>query len=192
MLTPEEENEIAELARQYGTPLRWTREFFFNTERNREWARKTAKRRGEIILVVPRPGNRVLLHTKSTYPDAVYRLPGGGVNPNEAAEPAARREAREETGFEVKLTRFLGLVENVFNVDGDKLSYPSYVFLTQPTTEPPRVMDPDEQIAGFSEVPVEELKQVAERLHSLPPDWQPWGQFRAVPHELVVEVLARA
>ncbi len=191
MLTPKEENEIAELARRFGEPLRWTREFALTTERNREWARKTTRRRGEIVLVVPRPENRFLLHTKPFYPDAVYRLPSGGVNAEEAVDAAARREAYEEMGFEATLARFIGVVENVFTMDGAKLTYPSYIFVTQPTTEPPRVMDPDERIAGFRDVPLETLGQVAEKLDALPPDWQPWGHFRATPHALVVDVLKR-
>ncbi len=189
MLAPSEEAELAELAQKYGTPRRWTREYEAGTERNRAWVKKTTRRRGEVILVVPRPGGRVLLHTKDTYPDGVYRLPGGGVNPNEAVEPAARREAYEELGFDVEFARLLGVIENVFVVDGERMSYPSYIFMTAPMSAAPKVMDPDEKISGFDEIPVEELSRVSEQLEALPPAWQPWGKFRAAPHALAREVL---
>ncbi len=191
MLTPEAEAEIANLSAHLGTPLRWTREYTATTERNREWARKVTKRRAEVIQVLPRPGGRVLLHTKSTYPEGVYRLPGGGVNQGEAIEPAVRRETWEETGFDVALARFLGVIENTFVVDGDTLSYPSFIFLMQPTVEAPRVLDPDEEITGFKEIPPAELAQVVAQLNALPPNWQPWGQFRAAPHALVIEALSK-
>ncbi len=187
MLTPEEEAEITQLASRLGTPLRWTREYTATTDKDREWFRNTTRRRAEVIQVLPRPGGRVLVHTKSTYPAGVYRLPGGGVNRGEPIEPAARRETLEETGFDVAPTRLLGVIENTFNVDGEKLSYPSFIFLMPLTREAPHVLDPDEQISGFSEIPLVELPQIAEQLSGLPPDWQPWGQFRAAPHQLAYE-----
>jgi 8-oxo-dGTP pyrophosphatase MutT (NUDIX family) len=190
MLTPDEQAEIAELARRYGTPRRWTREYATTTERNREWARRITRRRGEVILVLPRPGGRVLLHTKPTYPEGIYRFPGGGVDRGEAVETAARREAREETGFDVEPVRFVGVVENTFEVAGDRRSYPSFVFIMQPTTQAPHVLDPDEEIAGFHEIPVEELSRIVEQLDALPADWQPWGHFRATPHALVIEAMS--
>jgi 8-oxo-dGTP pyrophosphatase MutT (NUDIX family) len=189
MLTPKEEAEIQELAGRLGPPLRWTREYTATTERNREWARKVTRRRAEVILVLPRPGGLLLVHTKSTYPKGINRLPGGGVDRDEAVEIAARREAFEETGLQVVPARLLGVIENTFNLDGHKLSYPSYIIMMEPTTAMPSVQDLDEQISGFSEFPPQDLPALANQLNALPADWQPWGQFRAAPHALVAEAL---
>jgi 8-oxo-dGTP pyrophosphatase MutT (NUDIX family) len=147
------------------------------------------RRRGEVVLAVPRPGGRFLLHTKSTYPDNVYRLPGGGINPSEAVEHAARREMGEELGFDLELTRFIGVVENEFLLGDEGLAYPTYVLLTEPTAMVPRVMDPSEPIAGFRDATLEEIREVVRRLLSLPDEWQPWGQFRAEPHAMLLERL---
>ncbi len=189
MLTPDEQAEIERLAKQLGTPLLRKREFIATTERDIDWLHRQIRRRGEVILVVPRPNGRVLLHTKSNYPSGIYRLPGGGVNPGEELLHAAEREVQEETGFDVPMARFLGVVDNEFQVPGNRLSYPSYVFLTQPTTGAPRVMDPDEDISDFGEVPIEELSQVAAQLEGMSPEWQLWGQFRATPHTIALEAL---
>lgn len=53
-------------------------------------------------------GDRVLLLRHTYMPG--WHFPGGGVEPGETAEEAARREAEEETGFRVEGTmRLLGL-----------------------------------------------------------------------------------
>ncbi len=50
---------------------------------------------------------RVLLIRHSWY--GVWCLPGGTVEPGESVAEAAVREAREETGLEVELTRLVGV-----------------------------------------------------------------------------------
>lgn len=183
------EEEIRELAARLGDPLRWRKEYAARGQRNKAWIRRTVRRRGEILLAVPRPGERFLLHTKSTYPDHIYRLPGGGINPAEAVEHAARREMGEELGFDLGLTRFIGVVENEFIVGDERLAYPTYVLTTEPTAKIPQVMDPSEPIAGFRDATLDEIREVVRQLSSLPDEWQPWGQFRAAPHVMLLERL---
>ena len=51
--------------------------------------------------------NRILLTLRSDW--EVWCLPGGGVEANESLAQAAIRETREELGFDVQLTRLVGL-----------------------------------------------------------------------------------
>jgi ADP-ribose pyrophosphatase YjhB (NUDIX family) len=51
--------------------------------------------------------DKVLLTQRSDF--EVWCLPGGEVDPGESLAQAARREAREETGLEVELTRLVGV-----------------------------------------------------------------------------------
>ena len=44
----------------------------------------------EVVMVVPRPGGKVLLHTKSFYPPGTYRLPTGRLRLGESPEAANR------------------------------------------------------------------------------------------------------
>jgi ADP-ribose pyrophosphatase YjhB (NUDIX family) len=50
---------------------------------------------------------RILLTKREDF--EVWCLPGGGVDPGESVAQAAIREAREETGLEVRLTRLVGI-----------------------------------------------------------------------------------
>lgn len=59
-----------------------------------------------VIVAVIQNGN-VLLTKREDFP--VWCLPGGAVDPNESVAEAAIREVQEETGFEVVLTRLVGM-----------------------------------------------------------------------------------
>jgi uncharacterized protein (DUF952 family)/8-oxo-dGTP pyrophosphatase MutT (NUDIX family) len=48
-----------------------------------------------------------------------YRPLGGGLDPGETSEAAARREVREEIGLDVTDLHLLGVLENVFHLDGE-------------------------------------------------------------------------
>lgn len=176
------EREIGKLAQAYGEPGRATFEFADLSDGFGGWVRRLTRRRGEIVLVVPRSHSRVLLHTKLHYPENVYRLPTGGIHPDEAADEAARREAHEEIGFHPASLQLLGVLENVFSMRDKKLVYPSFVFRTEAFTAAPHPTDPDEPISGFMDADWEELEATALYLSSLPGHWREWGMFRAAAH----------
>ncbi|MDA1276795.1 MAG: NUDIX domain-containing protein [Verrucomicrobia bacterium] len=50
---------------------------------------------------------KVLLEKRSDC--GLWGLPGGGVEPGESVHAAAAREVREETGFEIQITRMIGV-----------------------------------------------------------------------------------
>ena len=58
------------------------------------------------VAVVLDDQHRVLLHRRRDF--FVWALPGGGVERGETGETAAIREVREETGYEIAVTRFVG------------------------------------------------------------------------------------
>src|SRR5512141_2682583 len=115
-----DEKEIARLAAKYGEPIRWEHKLDVSADMLVQRRRSLKDRRGEIVLVIPRPGKRVLLHTKEFYPANRYRLPTGGIDIGEPIEKAVRRELREETGFKIAPVRFLGVVEYQFRNKGKR------------------------------------------------------------------------
>jgi 8-oxo-dGTP pyrophosphatase MutT (NUDIX family) len=184
-----DENEIKNLLRVYGEPARATFEFTGLSNGFAEWVGRLTRRRGEIILVVPRGDGQILLHTKPHYPEGVYRLPTGGIHKGEAADDAARRESYEEIGFNPKALRLLGVLENIFWIGDERLTYPSYLFRTKEYRRAPQPTDPDEPISGFMDADALELRVMAHYLSSLPAQWREWGMFRATSHVWLAEHL---
>lgn len=70
------------------------------------------------VQVVIKRDNQVLLTKREDF--EVWCLPGGGLDSHETFVEAAVREAREETGLEVRVTRLIGVYsrpnENCYNM----------------------------------------------------------------------------
>jgi ADP-ribose pyrophosphatase YjhB (NUDIX family) len=65
---------------------------------------------------------------KWSYPPDLFRPPSGGVEPGEAFEAGAVREALEETGLEVLLERYLVRARARFEWEGEALDWTTHVF----------------------------------------------------------------
>lgn len=183
-----DEQEIEELAKQYGPIPRYSFSLQVDKKNFEDWQKALAQRRGEIVLLVKQPVG-VVLHTKDFYPPGTYRLPSGGVRWGESILHALHREAREEMGLDVEVERFLGLLEYEFCCQGETTPFVSYVFLVRGMGAKLAPQDEEEHITSFQQVPLAELPAVANRLRGLEGDWRDWGEFRAIAHDFVVEMM---
>lgn len=73
-----------------------------------------------IVICVFRHGNRILVeaafdHTKQ---QEFYRPPGGGIHFGERSDVALHREIQEELGVKIEYPRLLGVLENLFTLEG--------------------------------------------------------------------------
>ncbi len=154
-------------------------------------------RRGEILFVLRRKSGKLLLHTKHKYPPDLYRIPGGGIDWDEAVPTSLRREVREETQFEVRQERFLGVIQYRFHAsDSDApvqdVHFVSFVFEVPDVEGEPVAEDESEGISGFRWIKVGQLEAVSTALRALPDDRAgsgDWGRFRAVGHDFVLKQL---
>jgi 8-oxo-dGTP diphosphatase len=106
--------------------------------------------------------NKLLLVKRKFNPDAGYwSIPGGHLELGERVEHAAEREAFEETGFKVKVTKLAGIINKIMHDEREKIEY-HYVlinyFVEQIEGDPiqPPKASSDALEARF--VPIEELK----------------------------------
>ncbi len=183
-------DEIAALAASHGEPAQWSRVLDATPGFVHERQKRAGKKRGEIVLVMPRPNGRVLVHTKQFYPAGAYRLLSGGIEMGERIEDAAQRELREETGLDAALARFLGIVEYEFHSGIALAPWVSHVFMTSETRDEPHAADSSEGIAEFRAVEWGELARIADTLEQLPDPWRDWGRFRAIAHRFVLKSIA--
>jgi ADP-ribose pyrophosphatase YjhB (NUDIX family) len=185
--------EVEALTSQFGEPLRQTCTMDVTRHTYDRWARKVSAGpvacRGEVIMVILRPNGKVLLHTKDFYPQGVYRLLSGRVLWRDEVAHTLHREVAEETSLEVTIESFLGLIEYQFRWQDRALPFVSYVFELHEVGGELHCLDKGEGIAGFREVSVDELSQVGTELEHLEPQWQDWGNFRAIAHYLVQQAL---
>jgi 8-oxo-dGTP pyrophosphatase MutT (NUDIX family) len=185
--------EMAALKRTHGSFSQQHCPLTVGPEHLEYWGEKLYHdRRGEVVLVVHRASQEVLLHTKVFYPPGIYRLPSGGVSWGETVSEALRREAYEETGLTTWNEQFLGLVSYEFQGDFRSLPFVSFVFLLMGVEGQPAAQDESERISDFRWLPVSDLPAVAVSLRSLPEDSrmsQDWGRFRALVHDFVAERL---
>ena len=68
--------------------------------------------------------NQLLLIKRKYNPDAgFWSIPGGHLDLGEKVEVAAEREAFEETGFKVKVTKLAGIINKIMYDNSGKIEY---------------------------------------------------------------------
>ena len=184
-------NEIESLVGAYGQPVVVSETLRIKTMFGALDERPA--RVAEVVPVIQRRDGRVVTMVKANYPQGVYRLPSGGIHKGEPILDALLRETYEETGLHVTVRRFLAIVRyQVIVATGRTGRFTSYAFLVE-GDGPLQPMDPNERIADFHEVRLDDLRGMADFLYNLRAngenDWNDWGRFRSVVHRVVADVL---
>src|SRR6185369_5279772 len=86
------------------------------------------KRTHDVTMLIEGTDGRFALMSKHNYPPGIFRSPSGGVNPGEDFIAGALREAKEETGLNVDLKRFLLHTTLDISYEKDVATWDSYVF----------------------------------------------------------------
>lgn len=137
----------------------------------------------EVVMILPRPGRRVLTLRKSFYPEGTYNLPSGGIEPGETPELAFVREVAEETGLDAGLERQIVRLERRCTFGDQVLDFVSHFCLGTETSEEARPADPDECISDYRDASAADLHAFAEHLRGLRGRWAGFGRFRAAAME---------
>ena len=179
------QRELAELSRRLGRPMeQWVRISTPESPRGPAGFPLSSPRTAEVVLIVPRPRERVLVHTKNFYPTGVWRLPTGGLHRRESIEKAVCRESMEETGHALQPRRFLFHIH--FRWERSDNDFQSFGFLMSQAHGKIRSRDRREQISAFRDSDRRAIRGIAQRLETLRGTWIAWGRFRAVPHRTLL------
>ena len=174
----------------YGAPIERMTRLPVGQELFAYWRHVVDNRAAEVVLAVQRPNSRFLIHTKSDYPDGVYRLMSGGVKRDEALLDAVHRELLEETGLEGQVARFVGALTTHLEHDGQEIVFFSFLFHVRVSDGVLCPQDDFEGIIAFREITLQEMGDLADGLERLEEGfWRDWGRFRAVAHRLLAEEL---
>lgn len=110
----------------------------------------------DVTLFIFGPSGELALIRKHGYPAGAWRAPGGGVNPGEAFSDGAAREALEETGLTVRLTRYLARIHVTFTCGETRQPWTTHVVTAVTDQEQMATGDPKE-IDGVKWGSLEEL-----------------------------------
>ncbi|TFG12328.1 NUDIX hydrolase [Candidatus Thorarchaeota archaeon] len=102
------QDEYAALVEKYGSPRQLDFEADFQ-DFECELVEKSAARgrQHDITCFIPKDGGYVTIQKHDYANTGIFRAPSGGAKSNESIEDAAVREMKEETGYDVKLNRFV-------------------------------------------------------------------------------------
>jgi 8-oxo-dGTP pyrophosphatase MutT (NUDIX family) len=124
---------VRDIERLYGLPAEVALAYEM-TAREFEMVRRSQKhgRAHDVTLYIIQD-DRVAVIKKPMYPPGAYRAPSGGITPGEPFVDGARREAYEETGFEVALETYLLRAHVKFTCNGGAIDWPPHIFAAHPT-----------------------------------------------------------
>lgn len=186
---PRNEREISQLTAAFGEPTYRERTIIADKYLYASRLSRSRSKRGEVVMIIERPNECVLLHRKGWYERGVYRLPTGGVEWGEDIEEALIRELEEETGYFDGNQRFIAILDCSFVFQSDQVRFISYLFYLRDLKGTLRLPSSKEDISDFRDIALGELPAVAENLRQVPPPRTGWGEWRAFAHELAYEIL---
>jgi 8-oxo-dGTP pyrophosphatase MutT (NUDIX family) len=110
-------------------------------------------------IIFDETGEKVLLTQRSD--NGRWCLPGGAMDPGESAEEACVREAMEETGLEVRVTRLVGIYTSpdviIEYSDGDRCQQVAMIFEAKVIGGELRLSD---ETTDYGYFPVDSLNNV--------------------------------
>ncbi len=114
-----------------------------------------------VATLIERNG-KLLVVEEISHGKTVYNQPAGHVEQGESIQDAAIRETLEETGWQIKLTGFVGLY--TYTAPQNGVCYYRFCFAAEPLEKVSEELDQD--IIAAHWLSLEEVDQLAEKLRS--------------------------
>jgi ADP-ribose pyrophosphatase YjhB (NUDIX family) len=120
---------IAEIEKKYGIPEERSARFEMTPRHFANLKASQKNGRSHDVTLFIRKDDQFIVIAKHFYPPGLFRPPSGGVNPDEGFVQGAKREAREETGCEIELVKYLMRISVEFYCGEESVDWTSHVFL---------------------------------------------------------------
>jgi 8-oxo-dGTP pyrophosphatase MutT (NUDIX family) len=170
---------------RYGEPLRMRWEGEISAQEHGLVTYNPTRSHDVTLFIVN--GDRLALIRKPLFDDGVWRTPGGGIKPGEDIGAGAVREALEETGLRVELSRYLVDADARFTYPPHTVAWRTHVFLATTEDEEPKPLDVEEIAAARWGTLAELAGPLRTRL--LETDRAFW-RYRVALHDRALEALA--
>ena len=124
--------ELASLHRKFGVPRRV--DFTANMLPDEFALVQRSAGRGryhDVTIFIHHEGKFVVIEKHAYARTGILRAPSGGAMPAESLIDAAKREAREETGFDIEIERFILESHVQLTLEHETVDWVSYVFLAR-------------------------------------------------------------
>lgn len=181
MLEKYVENEYIKLKNEYNSAseiekytINFRNKKFFNDFRRTI----NTDRRGEVGFFLKRKNGKYVVVRSKKYPKNIYRIPTGGIGFTESVIDALYREVKEELGVEFEIESFKGIVEYTIKYKEEVLKFYSYLFEISEVSGNLIEDATEDEITGYREIDIDELKNVAKKLSSVEGSWKDWCSFR--------------
>jgi len=125
---------IREVELRYGIPVEIVREYEMTPEQLAMVRR--GQRNGrchDVTLVIVDDERNIVVTRKSGYPLGAYRTPSGGIEVGEVFDDGAIREAKEETGLDIVLEKYLIRANVRFRCGSEVIDWTTHVLQVRPT-----------------------------------------------------------
>lgn len=125
---------IREVEQRYGTPVEIAREYEMTADQL-DIVRLGMKhgRCHDVTLVIVDDERNVVVIRKPSYPAEAFRTPSGGIEPGESFDDGARREAKEESGLDIELERYLIRANVRFRGESEVIDWTTHVLQARQT-----------------------------------------------------------
>lgn len=139
---------VQELVLRFGSPAveRWS--FPMKEGEFAELKRITELGRGHDVSLCILRGDELATIRKPSYPPDAFRVPSGGVHPEESFVDGATREALEETGLEIEIEGYPLYILVTFTHQDESVKWASHVLRARPVGGELRPLDTDEIAAA--------------------------------------------
>jgi 8-oxo-dGTP pyrophosphatase MutT (NUDIX family) len=97
---------LKEFEKAYGRPEEFYTSFEMNSREFKNLLASQKDGRSHDVTIFIRKDKKWVVNSKPWYPEGLYRIPSGGIRPDESIEAGALREAFEETGCKIKLKKY--------------------------------------------------------------------------------------